>query len=154
VGDGQRAPRRDFSVHVANSVHWNSVKDKRWDECGLSPNSEAETADSADFADLRSRADGLCHLHFVPDESLRQITLNSLASVICGICEICGYLLSSVFRLNGFHRGSVICRLSPKLSAACRNTVYLGEYPALHILGQRREVEPAHHLLALGLSPS
>jgi hypothetical protein len=49
VGDGQRAPRRDFSVHVADSVHWNSVKDKRWDERGL----------------------------------------------------------------NGFHRGSVICRLSP-----------------------------------------
>src|SRR5271166_2377518 len=34
---------------------------------------------------------------FVPDESLRQITLNSLASVIC---EICGYLLSSVFGLS------------------------------------------------------
>jgi len=34
---------------------------------------------------------------FVPDESLRQITLNSLASVICGIREICGYLSSSVF---------------------------------------------------------
>src|SRR5208337_1675285 len=31
--------------------------------------------------------------------SWRQITLNSLTSVICGICEICGYLLSSVFRL-------------------------------------------------------
>jgi len=27
-------------------------------------NSEFETADSADFADLRSRADGLCHLKF------------------------------------------------------------------------------------------
>ena len=38
--------------------------------------------------------------NFVLDESLRQITLNSLASVICGICEICGYLLSSVFGLN------------------------------------------------------
>ena len=37
---------------------------------------------------------------FVPDESLRQITLNSLVSVICGICEICGYLLSSVFGFN------------------------------------------------------
>jgi hypothetical protein len=38
--------------------------------------------------------------NFVPDESLRQITLTSLASVICGVCEICGYLLSSVFRLK------------------------------------------------------
>ena len=38
--------------------------------------------------------------NFVPDESLRQITLTSLASVICGICEICGYLLSSVFRFK------------------------------------------------------
>jgi len=28
------------------------------------------------------------------------ILLNSLASVICGICEICGYLLSLVFRLK------------------------------------------------------
>jgi hypothetical protein len=27
-------------------------------------NSEFETADFADFADLRSRADGLCHLQF------------------------------------------------------------------------------------------
>jgi hypothetical protein len=41
--------------------------------------------------------------NFVPDESLRQITLNSLASVICGICEICGYLLSSVFGLSAPH---------------------------------------------------
>ena len=30
----------------------------------LNPNPEVETADSADFADLRSRADGLCHLQF------------------------------------------------------------------------------------------
>jgi hypothetical protein len=32
--------------------------------------------------------------NFVPDESLRQLTLNSLASVTCAICEICGYLLA------------------------------------------------------------
>ena len=30
----------------------------------FNPNSEVETADSADFADLRSRAGGLCHLQF------------------------------------------------------------------------------------------
>jgi len=30
----------------------------------FSPNSEFETADSADFADLSSRADDLCHLQF------------------------------------------------------------------------------------------
>jgi hypothetical protein len=30
----------------------------------LNPNPEVETADSADSADLRSRADGLCHLQF------------------------------------------------------------------------------------------
>jgi len=30
----------------------------------FNPNPEVETADSADFADLRSRADGLCHLQF------------------------------------------------------------------------------------------
>src|SRR5271166_6549503 len=34
--------------------------------------------------------------------SLLQITLSSLASVICGIWEICGYLLSSVFGFKGW----------------------------------------------------
>ena len=43
----------------------------------------------------------------VPDESLLQITLSSLASVICGICEVCGYLLSSVFGFKD--RGRFAC---------------------------------------------
>ena len=54
--------------------------DDRPDGC-LSPIPEFETADSAD---LKSRQTVSAIYNFVPDESLRQITLNSLASVICG----------------------------------------------------------------------
>jgi hypothetical protein len=34
------------------------------------------------------------------DEDEDESKFRNLASVICGICEICGYLLSSVFGLN------------------------------------------------------